>query len=156
MPAKRAQTLGSCSSTAVLGSKWEDLSIPAPGSHLTALRVLCGAAPAPPGALGHCQCSAPPPSLPASLGKLASLPGNEPAVWQEQLCCSAGSSGSPRQQHGPMQTPPVLGAAPGDTGGAGAVRAMPGPRAGSVGTAPRAGQSRADKGEPNPRGKPWI
>lgn len=33
---------------------------------------------------------------------------------------------------------------------------MPVPRAGSVGTAPRAGQSRADKGEPKPQGKAWI
>lgn len=104
MPAKRAQTLGSCSSTAVLGSKWEDPSFPAAGSHLTALRVLCQAAPAPTAALGHCQCSAPPPCLPPWASWPACL-GSEPAVWQEQLCCSAGSSSSLRQQQWPHADP---------------------------------------------------
>lgn len=54
-------------------------------------------------------CLAPWASWPACLE-------TEPAVWQKQLCCSPGSSASPRHQPGPLQTPPV----PGDTRGAGA------------------------------------
>lgn len=94
-------------------------------------------------------CLAPWASWPACLG-------SEAAVWQEQLCCSPGSSASPKHQHWPHAHPPALGGTPRDTRGAGAVWAdagATGRERGLLGTAPQAGQSQADKGEPNPQGR---
>lgn len=143
-----------CSSAAVLGSMWEDPSSPAPGSHLTPLRVLSQATPAPTGALGHCQSSAAPAWLPGQAGQPA---------WGASLLCGRSSPAAlqaavlpPGSKPGPMQSPPVLGARPRDTRGAGAGGQMPLPRAGSVGGwAPRRGLGRAGqtKGSQTPRGR---
>lgn len=79
LPVKRTLTLGGCCCAAIPGRTWGHPFLPAPGACLTPLSALCQAAPAPTGALGHCQPCSPPASpahpLPGPAGKLASPPG---------------------------------------------------------------------------------
>lgn len=152
MPAKRAQTLGSSSFTAIQGSMWEDPSFPAPGSPLTPLWVLCQAAPAPTGALGHCQSSARPAWLPGQAGQLA---------CEVRLLFGRSNSAAlqapvlpPSTSTGPMHTHLRSGEHHGTRGVLGQCGQMPVPRAGSVGCwAPRRrlGKARQTKGSQTPR-----
>lgn len=141
MACKEGPDPGQLFSTAILGSVWEDPSFPAPGSHLTPL----GCTGTPP--ILCTPCLAPRASCPACLG-------SEPAVWQEQLCCSPGSSASPRHQAWPRADPTCArGSAEGHEGcrgSAGRCRCR-----GQGAWAPRRGLGKAGqtKGSQTPRGR---
>lgn len=92
--------------------------LPAPGARLTPLPALCQAAPAPAGALGHCQPCSPPPG---SAGKPASPPGKRGRCPTGSALLLSGSDASSEHQRRPTRTAhPRSGETPRDARGDGA------------------------------------
>lgn len=123
--------------------------LPAPGARLTPLPALCQAAPAPTGALGHCQPCSPPARLCGQAGQPA---------WEARPVSDRISPGALRLRcflQAPMpshtHSPPVLwGNAKGCEGRWGSVGETPALQAGSAGSWAPLSRGRAGEAEQNP------
>lgn len=149
MTAKRAQTLGSCSSIALLGACGKTLPFPTRISSDTSLGAVSGC-PSIHGCLGTLPTLRTPAWLPGQAGQ----PAWEASLRLGRNSCAALQPPAlpPGTSPGPC-SPTCARGPPRDTRGAGAARAgagAAGRERGPLGTAPRAGQT---KGSQTPRGR---
>lgn len=152
MTAKRAQTLGSCSSIALLGACGKTLPFPTRISSDTSLGAVSGCP-----SIHGCPGTLPTLRTPAWLPGQAGQPAWEASLRLGRNSCAALQAPAlpPGTSPGPC-SPTCARGPPRDTRGAGAARAGAGARGQGAWAAGHGAAGRADKGEPNPQGKAWI